>query len=730
MTAAAPEAPSSNVRVVARIRPLSGREIDNGSKETVTSMNPKAMEVDKAVTESFQNIADHGPELVQAAASEGGAKRWFELDAVFDKSCTQEEVYVRSGSKKAVCEEIFKGYNCTILAYGQTGAGKTFSMGTAAHNDGGKGDHIGEMDGLIPRACVDLFAQIKERCDGNAKVELSYLEIYNEEIKDLLNPSEDQKLAVRETLNGEIYVSGLTEKEVKSPTDIGKLMEEASKRRVVAATAMNAVSSRSHAICTLKIAGVLENPGTNDVDKFSSKLTLVDLAGSERIKKTGATGGRRKEGISINQGLFVLGQVVSALSEQGKKHKSGARKPPYRDSKLTRLLQDSLGGNSRTIMVACVSPADFNFDESVNTLRYATSARNIKNSATRNIVKNISPEEAAALRRENQLLKTQVTELQAELSRMTMPISSTNSTVSLMTDDDMSIASSTAPGPVEDKEDNDGDSAQIAKLEKVVATLKKELKAQKADYRKSVKSSAIEMPAMKVELAKLREEHDKTEEIEQENQELLEQLEEVKADAESARLAASKLSDILDQLKRIKRDELYKKKVTYNHLKKKEAWIEFVEMLLARNREQMDGLSNDFDLVMRVVDSNSSPACMKSEEKSGFFGRKTGKYKDVFDPALRHQILMDHVNFYKGAIEDIQKEVLLRSVSIQREKESIKKVCTMLEDEIGDDEETVENSLELGEEHDMVANLTKLLIEPVSVISKTGREGAQTPYNV
>eukprot|EP00536_Pseudo-nitzschia_multiseries_P010337 jgi/Psemu1/202996/e_gw1.311.31.1 len=357
-----PAPQSSNVRVVARIRPLAKYELENGSKKIVTSlpnMNAKVLEIPKE------------PEVLEVRP-EGAEKRWFELDAVLDGNSTQEEAYVKAGARQAVTEDLFRGFNCTILAYGQTGAGKTYSMGSAA----GTSMDIGEHDGIIPRACVDLFSQISQRCDGNAQVELSYLEIYNEEMRDLLADASGKngkvkEMKVRETLNGEVYVSGLSSRPVESPKAIGDLMEEASKKRVVASTKMNAVSSRSHAICVLRIKGVLE-----DSSKFQAKLTLVDLAGSERIKKTGAEGGRRKEGININKGLFVLGQVVSALSETRPKYK---RKPPYRDSILTRLLQDSLGGNSRTIMVACVSPADFNLDETITTLRYATNARNIKN---------------------------------------------------------------------------------------------------------------------------------------------------------------------------------------------------------------------------------------------------------------------------------------------------------------------------------------------------------------
>ncbi len=284
-------------------------------------------------------------------------------------------------------------------------------MGTAAKNVA----EIDESDGVIPRAVKDLFDNIQSKCDSNAHVELSYMEVYNEEIRDLMNANEKAELRIRETLDGEVYVRGLQSRSVSNPGEIGKLMEEASKRRVVASTKMNAESSRSHAICVLRVKGVLE-----DSSKFQSKLTLVDLAGSERIKKTEAKGSRAQEGININKGLFVLGQCVSALAEQRPKFK---RKPPFRDSKLTRLLQDSLGGNSRTIMIACCSPADFNLEETINTLRYATQARNIKNTATANVIQQISQEEAMKLQRENQLLKQQVEELQETIRKLMEDVS-------------------------------------------------------------------------------------------------------------------------------------------------------------------------------------------------------------------------------------------------------------------------------------------------------------------
>ena len=482
---------------------------------------------------------------------------------------------------------------------------------------------IGEFDGIIPRACVDLFSQIKTRCDGNAQVELSYLEIYNEEMRDLL-ADDDKKskkvpeMKIRETLNGEVYVSGLSSRPVVSPQAIGDHMEEASKKRVVASTKMNAVSSRSHAICVLRIKGVLE-----DSSKFEAKLTLVDLAGSERIKKTGAEGGRRKEGININKGLFVLGQVVSALSETRPKHK---RKPPYRDSKLTRLLQDSLGGNSRTIMLACVSPADFNIEETVTTLRYATNARNIKNTATRNVIKTLSPEEAAKLQRENQLLKTQVQELQETIRKMgasedidgssTAATSIISSIDSVASEEDVGDDISDAAGEMTLSKQK----ARIEELENEVRKLKLSSPAGGASaiITESMAEDAISLPNLKKRVAELEEEVSSKQEIEAENMELQEEMTDLKSDASSARLAADKMSKILEQLKDLKGDEIDKKRMEFDHIKVEEAWVSFVYQVLETNRQHMGKLQNDFMVVAKAVDS---PDFMIDGPRSGFMSR-------------------------------------------------------------------------------------------------------------
>jgi len=579
-------------------------------------------------------------------------------------------------------------------------------MGTAV-----RGSTVDDMDGMIPRCVVDLFDSIAEKCDGNAKVELSYLEIYNEEIRDLLVEKE-KPLKIRETLDGEVYVSGLETRIVASPVEIGKYMEEAAGRRVVAATAMNAVSSRSHAICTLHVSGVVETGEGSD--KFSSKLTLVDLAGSERVKKTGAQGARAKEGININKGLFILGQVVSALSDKGKGGKL-KRKPPYRDSKLTRLLQDSLGGNSRTIMVACVSPADYNIDESINTLRYATSARNIKNSATRNLVKNISPEEAAKLQRENQLLKQQVKELQETVKQLTTDQNATTGVSFALSDDEASVHS-VATAPLTGPEGAEEHSKRVHELEKEVESLKKELLTAKGDIRKSVSASAVELPAMKVQVAQMQEELEAAEALAEENEALRAELEDAKTDAESARHAAAKLSDIMDKLKELKEDEIDKKRVEYNHMKKEEAWVSFVFQMLNNHKDQMTRLHEDFDLVLRIVESPSMMTAPGQKPRGrGIWNSLTGNLNDeqVHDPELRQQLLRDHVNFFCNKMREIENEIKAESHSLKQIRDGIKKDREKLQGDIGMTE-FVRESLR-KDDSELLQQLTEMLIGPIKV---------------
>jgi kinesin family member 1 len=273
-------------------------------------------------------------------------------------------------------DNAFEGYNNCIFAYGQTGSGKSYSM-------------MGyrEEAGVIPRICRDMFERITAvQSDPYLKctVEVSYLEIYNERVRDLLNPSTKGNLRVREHPSTGPYVEDLAKLAVRSFDEIENLMDEGNKARTVAATNMNETSSRSHAVFTLTLTQKRHDTETRMDTERVAKISLVDLAGSERATSTGATGARLKEGAEINRSLSTLGRVIAALADlsTGKKRKDSV--VPYRDSVLTWLLKDSLGGNSMTAMIAAISPADINFEETLSTLRYADSAKRIKNHAVVN----------------------------------------------------------------------------------------------------------------------------------------------------------------------------------------------------------------------------------------------------------------------------------------------------------------------------------------------------------
>uniref|UniRef100_A0A4W6F0K2 Kinesin family member 4 n=1 Tax=Lates calcarifer TaxID=8187 RepID=A0A4W6F0K2_LATCA len=357
------------VRVALRCRPLVPKEINEGCQCCLTFVPGE-------------------PQVIV------GTEKAFTYDYVFDPTAEQEEVF-NTAVSPLLCG-LFKGYHATVLAYGQTGSGKTFSMGgtytSAQEND--------PSVGVIPRVIREIFEEREKRTDCEFCLAVSYLEIYNEDILDLLCASKDKPaISIREDPKDGIKIVGLTERRVFTAHEMVGCLELGNSARTVGSTAMNAASSRSHAIFTITLE---QRRGTDKADSVVSKLHLVDLAGSERQKKTKAEGDRLKEGISINRGLLSLGNVISALGDESKKNTF----VPYRDSKLTRLLQDSLGGNSHTLMIACISPADSNMEETINTLRYADRARKIKNKP----VVNIDPR-AAEMNR----LKQQVQELQVML---------------------------------------------------------------------------------------------------------------------------------------------------------------------------------------------------------------------------------------------------------------------------------------------------------------------------
>ncbi|CAM6101475.1 unnamed protein product [Calypogeia fissa] len=339
------------VQVVVRCRPLLQREVAEGRINCVS--------VDKQhSTVQVKNI--RFPEL---------PPKLFTFDRTYDNTCTQRELY--DDAAHPIVHSVMCGYNGTVLAYGQTASGKTFTMEGL--------DNPPEMRGIIPHAFEDIFAHIEQsKSSDHFLVRASYLEIYNEEIRDLLVQSSNQcRLELKESGDAGVYVKNLTSVTVQSVADITRLLMMGKKNRSVGATLMNQDSSRSHSIFSVTVetsAGpCAENDGASHSVIRVGKLNLVDLAGSERLNKTGATGDRFRELTNINWSLSALGNVISALVDGKTTH------IPYRDSKLTRLLQDSLGGNTRTVMLANIGPSDYNFDESISTLRYANRAKNIKN---------------------------------------------------------------------------------------------------------------------------------------------------------------------------------------------------------------------------------------------------------------------------------------------------------------------------------------------------------------
>jgi len=330
------------VRVAVRCRPQNDRE--------------KSMNSDLIISMKGNQVSIQNPENKK--------KTDFTFDHAYFMDSSQDQIYNDIGVP--VLTKALEGYNGTIFAYGQTGSGKTFSM--LGYNS----------DGIIPQLNKDLFERIGSATE-NMKflVTVSYLEIYNEVVRDLLNPS-DMDLRIREHPQMGVYVEHLAELVVNSAREIDRLMQQGNKVRQVAETKMNAASSRSHSVFTIKV----EQKDMNDSsDKgLYARINLVDLAGSERAASTGATGDRLKEGAAINKSLSALGNVINALADT-KKNKGHI---PYRDSKLTRILQESLGGNTQTVMLAALSPASVNFDETLSTLQYANRAKNIKNESVKN----------------------------------------------------------------------------------------------------------------------------------------------------------------------------------------------------------------------------------------------------------------------------------------------------------------------------------------------------------
>ncbi|KAI9683850.1 MAG: Kinesin [Trizodia sp. TS-e1964] len=382
-----------NVKVVVRVRGFLPREVERGA-ECLIRMNP----VTQATKLLIPGTSD------PANARSNSRKVYEEKSFTFDNSfwshnredehyAQQEDVYNCLGEE--FLDHNFEGYHTCIFAYGQTGSGKSYTMmGTPDH------------PGLIPRTCEDLFERIEanELPGTTYAVRVSYFEVYNEHVRDLLVPRQDPPyyLKIRESPTEGPYIKDLTDAPVKNYSEIMRFMHMGDMNRTVASTKMNDTSSRSHAVFTIMLKQIHHDVDTDETTERMARMRLVDLAGSERAKSTEATGQRLREGSNINKSLTTLGRVIAALADP--RHGRGTRKKdvvPYRDSILTWLLKDSLGGNSKTAMIACIAPCDY--DETLSTLRYADQAKHIR---TRAIV---NQDHVSAAERDAQIQEMQET---------------------------------------------------------------------------------------------------------------------------------------------------------------------------------------------------------------------------------------------------------------------------------------------------------------------------------
>ncbi|KAL9029874.1 MAG: hypothetical protein Q9196_001934 [Gyalolechia fulgens] len=407
-----PDIGGGNVRVVVRVRGFLPREIERGA-QCLVQMDPDT----EATTLQAPNTTDAANSRTQSRKIV--EEKRFTFDSSFWSHNTEDEHYAHQEDiYNALGEEFldhnFEGYHTCIFAYGQTGSGKSYTMmGTPT------------QPGLIPRTCEDLFQRIESSVSPNISytVRVSYFEVYNEHVRDLLGPqprSSDPHpfyLKIRESPTEGPYIKDLTDLPVKNYHELLRYMRLGDNNRTTASTKMNDTSSRSHAVFTIMLKQIHHDLATDSTTERLARIRLVDLAGSERAKATEATGARLREGSNINKSLTTLGRVIAALADpkHSRAHNGGKTRSkdvvPYRDSILTWLLKDSLGGNSKTAMIACIAPSDY--DETLSTLRYADQAKHIR---TRAIV---NQDSVSAEQRDAQIAEMQETirELQVQVSQ-------------------------------------------------------------------------------------------------------------------------------------------------------------------------------------------------------------------------------------------------------------------------------------------------------------------------
>ncbi|EFJ51094.1 kinesin-like protein [Volvox carteri f. nagariensis] len=601
------------VKVAVRCRPLNSKEkADNravivevdGKIGQVTLHNPKGDEPPKTFT----------------------------FDNAFDWNVTQKEVY--DVVARPIVNSVADGYNGTIFAYGQTGTGKTHTM---------EGQPTPELQGIIPNCFDHIFELVNGSSGRQWMVRASYLEIYNEEVRDLLSKDPKNKLELKEHKDSGVYVKGLNAFVVKGVPELKNVLEVGKKNRSVGATLMNQDSSRSHSIFTITIETIEQTKAQPEGHIKVGKLNLVDLAGSERQSKTGATGDRLKEATKINLSLSALGNVISALVDGKSGH------VPYRDSKLTRLLQDSLGGNTKTIMCANMGPADWNYDETLSTLRYANRAKNIKNKPKINE----DPKDAM------------LREFQEEISRLK----------ALLAAEGGALPEGAAAGPggelVVEKVVTVPKALDAAFLEKMRRDMEEQMKAELAakqaaalneEQLQKVKEEAA--AKAKAEADRLAEEKRRAEEeaakMQRKQQKIKEEMEKKSHDAEQIRAEKEALAKKLKAMesKILKGDaagglaEVTKKKE--EELKKKEQELE------RRRREEDERRQK-----IAAMEEAQLAAEEKYKDKADEAEQKTKKLKKLWKK-------FQEVN---AEVEDMYKE-------FQREKEDLLESIRMLQDQM------------------------------------------------
>ena len=572
------------VKVAIRLRPFSKKEIKDGYKKIIRIDQPNA----SCYITNPQN------EDVQ-----------FTYDFAFPENATQEEIYETTSAQ--IVDGVLQGYNGTIFAYGQTGTGKTYTMD-------GESEKGSPNRGIVPRAFEHIFDYMTANADSHKfSITVTYVELYNEQIRDLLAKNDPQQpLTIHEDPNKGFYIKGVTSRTVTSFEEIVAVQQEGKVHRVTRATNMNESSSRSHSILTLNIETLTMIEGGSHVR--SARLNLVDLAGSERLAKTQTEGQGVKEGISINFALMVLGNCISALTTAGHTH------IPYRDSALTKLLRDSLGGNAKTLMIATIGPASYNFSESMSTLRYAERAKKIENKPK----VNMDPKDALLM------------QYQEELQRLQAQVKGSGTVNKAPTEEEIKAMED----KLEKQRQQLADASHLAKeerekLEKKLEERKKKLDKEKEkqgqfvnrlkELAKFLVNGSQELMAKTQkndqEIATIREKLKKREEyakkmakeIEQKKKKKQEVLDQCKTAEDKAKVVAQKFTDTVNEYKNLK--------VKYNEVQKQ---IQEDREELAR---QIDSLNRQLEVYSLIIDNFIPQSEVSRIRTSAVYDKDTQKWQ-------------------------------------------------------------------------------------------------------